>query len=299
MKKSLFSLSLVISATFLTNTLYAQFTTFTQTNGNIQFGPSTNSGYTEIYTNQSKFLFNKEIYITGGYGLSSYGTNNLFLKTNGSARMTILNSNGNVGIGTTFPTDKLHVLGNIYLPSDSKLKLGTQSATSGSFMIHNSACCYNTYADFSGSLFFRRLDSNGGGIGSLLGLQSDGTVTIGVWETYSSTVTNTQGHRLMVNGGILCEKIKVIADVPNSDHVFEKTYPLMSINDVKNYIEQHKHLPEVPSAKEFKDNGYNVGEMDDLLLRKVEELTLYVIKLNEEVEKLKVENEKLTNKVEK
>lgn len=287
MKKSLFSLTLVISAIFLTSTLNAQFTTFTQPNGNIQFGPNTNSGYTEIYTSQSKFLFNKDIYTLGTFGLSSYSTNNLFLKTNGTTRMTIMNSNGNVGIGTTNALDKLHVNGNLYLPSDCKIKFGIQSATSGNLMIHNSACCFNSYADFSGSLFFRRLNSTGGSDGAILGLQNDGTVTIGVWEKYDNTVTNTLGNKLMVNGGILCESVKVIGDVPNSDHVFEKSYTLRSIEEVKEYVWKNKHLPEIPSAQEFKENGYSVGQMDDVLLRKVEELTLYVIQLNEENQALK------------
>lgn len=52
------------------------------------------------------------------------------------------------------------------------------------------------------------------------------------------------------------------------------------------YITQHKHLPEVPSAEEFEQNGYKAGDMDDLLLRKIEELTLYIIEQEKRIEEL-------------
>ena len=111
---------------------------------------------------------------------------------------------------------------------------------------------------------------------------------MGVWEKYDSTSTNTLGYKLMVNGGILCEKLKVIADVPNSDYVFEKDYKLKTLEEVNAFVKMNKHLPEVPSAKCFKEDGYSVGEMDDLLLRKVEEMTLYIIQMNKEIENLKL-----------
>lgn len=95
----------------------------------------------------------------------------------------------------------------------------------------------------------------------------------------------------MVNGGILCEELKVIADVPNSDDVFEQDYDLKPLEEVEAFIQEHKHLPEVPSAQTFKEEGYKVGEMDDLLLRKVEELTLYIIELKKEIEELKAKKE--------
>ncbi len=97
----------------------------------------------------------------------------------------------------------------------------------------------------------------------------------------------------MVNGGILCEKVKVIVDVPNSDYVFEPEYKLMTLKDVKDFVNQNKHLPEVPSAACFKEEGYNIGEMDDLLLRKVEELTLYIIQLEEQNKNLEERLQKL------
>ena len=191
---------------------------------------------------------------------------------------------GNVGIGTTRAQEKLHVNGHVLINGNYTLKLGTEDSNSGYFTIGNSPKHYNTYCDIKGNLSFRNTNAVKGQVQSVpLMIQKNGTVTMGVWETYDNSVRDTQGHRLMVKGGILCEKIKVIGDVPSSDYVFEEEYDLLPLSEVKQFILENKHLPEVPSAAEFKENGYNLGEMDDLLLRKVEELTLHMIRLEEEL----------------
>ena len=184
--------------------------------------------------------------------------------------------------------EKLHVNGHVLINGNYTLKLGTEDSNSGYFTIGNSSKHYNTYCDIKGNLSFRNTNAVKGQVQSVpLVIQKNGTVTMGVWETYDNSVRDTQGHRLMVNGGILCEKIKVIGDVPNSDYVFEEEYDLLPLSEVKQFILENKHLPEVPSAAEFKENGYNLGEMDDLLLRKIEELTLHIIRLEEEIVELK------------
>ena len=72
-----------------------------------------------------------------------------------------------------------------------------------------------------------------------------------------------------------------------SDFVFDKSYHLMPLGEVEQYIAAHRHLPEVPSAAEVEENGVDVGEMNKLLLQKVEELTLYVIDLQKQIDELK------------
>ena len=62
--------------------------------------------------------------------------------------------------------------------------------------------------------------------------------------------------------------------------VFEDDYELLSIDDVKKYIDENGHLPDVPSGQDVFVNGYDMVEMDGLLLKKIEELTLYTIELN-------------------
>ena len=72
-----------------------------------------------------------------------------------------------------------------------------------------------------------------------------------------------------------------------ADYVFDETYKLRSIDDVAAHIQQHKHLPGIPSAKEVEANGLKVGEMQAKMMEKIEELTLYVIELKKEIELLK------------
>ncbi|MDX1652531.1 MAG: hypothetical protein R3277_08570 [Brumimicrobium sp.] len=71
------------------------------------------------------------------------------------------------------------------------------------------------------------------------------------------------------------------------DYVFKKNYRLMPLNIVKQYIDQNGHLPNVPSEKEVIEEGVDLAEMNKILLEKIEELTLYTIQQQEEIEKLK------------
>jgi hypothetical protein len=105
--------------------------------------------------------------------------------------------------------------------------------------------------------------------------------------------TTNADCKLTVKGKIKAEEIVVVADVPKSDYVFEEEYKLRTLEEVEQFVKTNKHLPEVPSATEFKENGYSIGEMDDILLRKVEELTLYMIAQEKRIQKLEEENDKL------
>lgn len=98
--------------------------------------------------------------------------------------------------------------------------------------------------------------------------------------------------QLAVNGTIVAKEIIItVDDFP--DYVFGEDYDLRSLEEVKQYIEQHGHLPEIPSAAEVKKSGMSIGEMEKLLLKKVEELTLYMLDLKADNEKLKVILEEL------
>lgn len=91
--------------------------------------------------------------------------------------------------------------------------------------------------------------------------------------------TKSPDATLTVNGNIHAKEVKVDLAVPAPDYVFEDDYALRSLEQVEAYIKENKHLPDVPAGAEFEKNGMNVGEMNTILLRKVEELTLYVIEL--------------------
>lgn len=143
-----------------------------------------------------------------------------------------------------------------------KLKLGDEGA--GSFDIG-----YAKYQD--GTWVFRLFVDNSGKVGIR---------------------TNTPDATLAVNGTVHAKEVRVnLNNWP--DYVFDKSYPLQSLKEVKKYIAEHGHLPHVAVAKEVLSNGLDLGEHGKVLLEKIEELTLYTIKQQEEIEQLKKENLKL------
>lgn len=94
--------------------------------------------------------------------------------------------------------------------------------------------------------------------------------------------------KVIVDGKIVCEEIE--AKGVAADFVFNKGYKLRSLSEVESFINNNKHLPDVPNAETTK-KGVNLGDFSELLLQKVEELTLYVIEQNKSIELLKRENE--------
>ena len=92
-------------------------------------------------------------------------------------------------------------------------------------------------------------------------------------------------EKLSVNGNIRAKEIKVeTANWP--DYVFKGNYELTSLAELEKYIKAHNRLPEMPSAKEAESNGISLGEMNKLLLKKIEELSLHLIKKDKEIIKL-------------
>jgi hypothetical protein len=96
---------------------------------------------------------------------------------------------------------------------------------------------------------------------------------------------NGELYKLTVNGKVRANSVKVYTDW--ADYVFEENYDLPSLEDVENFIKENGHLQDIPSAKEVEENGIELGEMNKLLLQKIEELTLYTIELKKEVDALK------------
>ena len=105
-----------------------------------------------------------------------------------------------------------------------------------------------------------------------------------------------RGRALRARANRWAQEVKVDLSVPGPDYVFEETYNLPSLSDTENYIKQNKHLPEVPSACEMEENGINLSEMNMILLKKVEELTLYLLKQNKTIAEQNERLLKLENK---
>ena len=108
-------------------------------------------------------------------------------------------------------------------------------------------------------------------------IKFDGNVGIG---------TGTPDAKLAVNGTMHAREVKVDLNFPAPDYVFAKTYRLRSLTSLENYINSYRHLPEVPSAKVMKRRGILQSQMNMQLLRKVEELTLYLLVKEKEVKNL-------------
>ena len=127
---------------------------------------------------------------------------------------------------------------------------------------------------------------NNGGTSTLI-LQNDGgSVRIG-------NVSVPSGYKFAVNGRMICEELKVkVASTGWPDYVFDDKYKLPSLDELKNFIAENKHLPNIPSAAEVEKNGLEIGDMQKRMMEKIEELTLYILQQQKEIEELKARIDK-------
>lgn len=100
-------------------------------------------------------------------------------------------------------------------------------------------------------------------------------------------VNNMNDFALAVQGGVVSTKVSVLDIDSWPDFVFGNSYKLMNLYELEQYINANQHLPEVPSAEEVSASGIDLGEMNALLLQKVEELTLHIIELQKQIDELK------------
>lgn len=202
-------------------------------------------------------------------GLATWG----FDLTNGgiSYPNTLVLNNDNVGIGTTSPNAKLHIATNTASGTSDVLNQYTWSSDLVNWGLRFEQ-------QFNAS--FSRIQYNWimkAGTSSDVPMMSfvNGLVGIG---------TQSPDQKLTVNGTIHAKEIKVDLSVPAPDYVFKKSYKLKSLSEVAKYVALNKHLSEIPSAKVMEQNGVNVSELNMKLLQKVEELTLYLIEKDKQLD---------------
>jgi len=233
--------------------------------------------------------------------------------------------NGNMGVGTSNPAKKLHVVGDTYL--NGRLGVGTSdplvNMQIGSIWTFydgsaNKIIGRNTYYNGSNDVRIQQ------GVASRITFGGSGDIvfqtapsgaagsTVSTWNTMVMNnsgdvaigTTNANGYKLRVNGKINCTELVVSlggregggdgdsddgAETKWPDYVFADDYNLRTLEDVTNYIQQNKRLPEMPSTTEVAENGINIGTMNTLLLKKVEELTLYILQQNDDIQSMKAE----------
>ncbi|MBK8683871.1 MAG: hypothetical protein IPN26_02185 [Bacteroidetes bacterium] len=109
------------------------------------------------------------------------------------------------------------------------------------------------------------------------------------------------GYKLFVDDGILTERLKVALQGTASwaDYVFAEDYSLMPLEEVEQFILKNHHLPNVPSAEQMVESGIDVATVDAKLMEKIEELTLYLIEMKKEMQKLADENARIQSQLEK
>lgn len=205
-------------------------------------------------------------------------TKGIFVSTEGKVR---------IGTGFTVPSNALEVDGTIV---SSELKISNlANATPQALIIYPDglvhATSYSTLADNMGNHTATQninLDGNKivGSSASTNGLfvGTNGNVRIGAGSGNPSKA-------LEVNG--IVRSKEVLVEITGwSDFVFEKDYKLMSLAEVEQFVKQHGHLPDVPSANEVEENGIGLGEMNALLLQKIEEMTLHLIEMEKRIQEL-------------
>ncbi len=214
-------------------------------------------------------------------GTYSGGTGSFIVRTNGGDRLTV-NSSGNVAIGGASATHRLNISGNAKLEgNDELLQLnGTGDSRFIQFYKNNAA---KAYIQLIGDhLALGNSTGNNAGNLRLNGAQ----VTVGA-------DTPAAGYKLSVGGRVMCTELRVEVAANWPDYVFGDDYALTPLEKVEDHIQQHKHLPNIPSASRISESGLHLGEMQRLQMEKIEELFLHMIALKKEVEAVRAENEAL------
>jgi hypothetical protein len=215
--------------------------------------------------------------------------------TAGTPKMVLRwDQNGNVGIGTPgAPVEALQIGDRFVLHSAGFKGIAYNFTYSGSDKRIQADYASGVFMSNTGTIILRTAPYGAAGSAitwqpNNLTIANDGKVLIG-----NPALANFKGtpgsYLLYVQQGILAEKVKVAVSTSNdwADYVFADQYKLKSITELEAFIKINKHLPNVPSAEEVVEEGVDMAKMDAKLLEKIEELTLYIIQQQKEIELLK------------
>jgi hypothetical protein len=228
-------------------------------------------------------------------------TNSFFIGSDGAPTLFVAGmGNGSVGIGTTNPLTKLDINTTQSLDGFRITHNNDGFVTLRSTSLGQSA--YNNITQTADAGIIYGSNSAGVGAGNFgfviapwanaeSGMRIDKDGNVGI------ATSNTLGYRLAVNGNAVFVKVVVKQKQNWPDYVFANNYDLRPLSEVEQYIQQNHHLPEVPSAEEVKKDGLDLGNNQAALLKKIEELTLYVIEQNKKLAEQQLKTEALQQRV--
>lgn len=180
-----------------------------------------------------------------------------------------------IGLGTTAPAAKLHVAGNILVKNNGEvLRIDGLSPTINFF--HNGGSSSTAYSFLTQSASELYIGANG-----RLRFDAVTGVTIG------PVMTGANNYKLAVGGSIVCEELRVKLRADWADYVFKNDYKLMPLPELQKFIDHNSHLPNIPSAAVIEKEGISVGDMQKRQMEKIEELTLYILDLQKQIDELK------------
>ena len=205
-----------------------------------------------------------------------------------------LHVTGKLGVGTTSPATQLHVNGALKLTSSyGNLTLGSMDANYVHFNTDRPAYFFNkpvfvrTIKTDVPILSFYTLSSY-----NCMNLHND-RVGIGtINPQYKLDVNGSFRSKTVVVDSLLRAE-EIIVETLGADFVFAEDYQLRPLSEVKAFITENKHLPEIQSAQEMQESGVSVSELQTKLLQKIEELTLYLIEQEQTIQELRQEVEQL------
>jgi hypothetical protein len=210
---------------------------------------------------------------------------------------------GYVGIGTSNPTAPLDINGLVHTnylfvndaPSAGAIGIWVRGFSTGSGNLVLQANGGNSQAYWiTGADGMLKLGGNGGTEPTV------GAININYLGNVGVGTTNPGSFKMAVEGSFGARSVKVTLTNPWPDYVFGRKYALPTLTSVEKYIQENKHLPGIPSADDIKQGGgVDLGEMNTRLLEKVEELTLYVIQIKKENERILRENREIKKQLRK
>ncbi|SFD51585.1 hypothetical protein SAMN05518672_102260 [Chitinophaga sp. CF118] len=220
------------------------------------------------------------------FGLDA-GNEFYITKKNSSDVAFKVNASGNVGIGESNPTEKLMVSGNIALSGTGAyfgVALTDRLTYDGKYQPHyGMQWVMDSWTGAGPSMW---MSAYGG-----MKFFTTGAVRMSISDNGNVGIGTTApgSNRLAVEGTIAARRIKVTQITPWPDFVFDINYQLPSLQEVENYIIANRHLPNIPSAAEVAKDGQDLGEMNRILLQKVEELTLHLIEQEKRMKEMQSE----------